>query len=36
MSQVTLTICALVTVLFFLYPSVLLDAAGAAASTFSG
>ena len=36
MSQATLLICALVTVLFFLYPSVLLDAAGLAAGTFSG
>ncbi len=35
MSQATLLICALVTVLFFLYPSVLLDAAGNAAGVFS-
>lgn len=36
MSQATLLICALVTVLFFLYPSALLDAAGNAAGVFSG
>ncbi len=35
MSQVTLLICALVTVLFFLYPSALLDIAGTAAGVFS-
>jgi NADH-quinone oxidoreductase subunit N len=33
-SRITLTICALVTVLFFLYPSVLLDAASQAVGVF--